>query len=379
MKRVNLLIPRQTLPRRANVAPEAIPGRAVRLSALVACLLATVFSPGCRGNDPDVFEPVQDSRYSIMAVGDTGRTHRFARLLGGQVAVSEAMMAEARESPVDALIFLGDNFYWNGLDQETLVPRVRENLVAPYCYFLRLDGPRSDEVEDACRVPEKSRRPVPIFAVLGNHDLILPGSPELEREAVPLFVPDWQMSSGLTRVVELGQGISLILFESEIAIDDARQVRRALKKAIRKTKGPWRILAAHRPISTNDDGEKKLGGYPGYVRKAIEQSGVPVQLILAGHHHSLQVFETTDPVPALHIGAGSGSKATPPLAKDHPDVRFSRMSLGFARIDLIGTEDNERLSVTLTETNRYPILSILDPPRRVARFEVDREGRVSAP
>ena len=373
------MIPRQPFPRRADPTLQAIPGRTAQLSTVVACFVATLFLYGCRGNESDSLEPLQGSRYSIMAVGDAGRTHRFARLLGGQIAVSEAMMAEARESPVDALIFLGDNFYWNGLDQETLVPRVRENLVAPYCYFLRLDGPRSKEVEEACKVPEKDRRPVPIFAVLGNHDLILPGSPELEREAVPLFVPDWQMTSGLTRVFELGQGISLILLESEIAIDDARRVRRALKKAIRKAKGPWRILAAHRPISTNDYGEKKLGGYPGYVRSAIEQSGLPVQLILAGHHHSLQVFETTDPVPALHIGAGSGSKATPPLAKDHPDVRFSRMSLGFARVDLIGTGEDERLSVTLTETNGYPILSSLDPPRRVARFEVDLEGRVSSP
>ncbi len=124
----------------------------LRLTALVACLFAGIFSYGCRGGDAEVFEPVEGARYSIIAVGDTGRTHRFAQLLGGQIAVSEAMVAEAKESPVDALIFLGDNFYWNGLDRETLVSRVRENLVAPYCYFLRLDGPRSSEVEEACRV-----------------------------------------------------------------------------------------------------------------------------------------------------------------------------------------------------------------------------------
>ena len=351
----------------------------LRLTALIVCLFAGIFSYGCRGGEADVFEPIEGARYSIIAVGDTGRTHHLAQLLGGQIAVSEAMMAEAQQSPVNALIFLGDYFYWNGLDRETLVSRVRENLVAPYCYFLRLDGPRSSEVEEACRIPRRDRAPVPIFAVLGNHDLILPESSKLEREAVPLFVPDWQMSSGLTQVFELGDGISLILFESEVAIDDESAIRRSIKRAIHEAQGPWRILAMHRPISTNDLGERKLGGYPGYVRKAIESSGLPVQLTLAGHHHSLQVFETAAPLPALHVGAGSGSKASGPLAQNHPDVRFSRMRLGFARIDLIGNGQDERLSVTLTETNEYPILSLLDPPRRVARFEVDQQGRVFAP
>ena len=346
---------------------------------VIACLLAAFYSYGCQRGESQVFEPVKNPRYSIIAVGDTGRTHRFAQILGGQIAVSEAMTSEARESPIDALIFLGDNFYWDGLDQENLVPRVRQNLVAPYCYFLRLDGPRSSEVEEACRVPERDRAPVPVFAVLGNHDLILPQSPELEREAVPLFVPDWQMSSGLTRVFELGNGISLILFESEVAIDDQPRIHRSIEKAIHEAQGPWRILAMHRPISTNDRGEKILRGYPGWVRSGIESADLPVQLVLTGHHHSLQVFETRAPFPALHVGAGSGSKASGPLAQNHPDVRFSRMSLGFARIDLIGNGDEERLSVTLTETNDYPILSPLDPPRRVARFEVDRQGRVFNP
>ena len=103
-----------------------------------------------------------------------------------------------------------------------------------------------------------------------------------------------------------------------------------------------------------------------------------MQLVLAGHHHSLQIFETLEPIQALHVGAGSGSHAKPPLARDHPDVRFSRMELGFARIDWVGEGENERLIVTLTETAPWPIVSVLDPPKRVARFAVDLDGRVSS-
>ncbi|MEE3327503.1 MAG: metallophosphoesterase [Myxococcota bacterium] len=327
----------------------------------------------------DGWAPVEDARYSILALGDTGKKDVFAQSLGGQIAVANAMVAEAMANPVDALILLGDNFYWDGLDRENLVPRVRENLVTPYCYFLRLDGPRSSEVEEACRVPERDRVPVPIYAVLGNHDFILPGSPELEREVVPEFLPDWHVGSGLTELIELTDGISLILFESEVDLWDKVGIGREIARAIREAKGPWRILATHRPIATNDEGQKILGGYPEFVLKGIEASGLPVQLVLAGHHHSLQIFETTEPLPALHVGAGSGSHTKPPLAQDHPDVRFSRMALGFARIDLVGRGEEERLVVTLTETADWPILSAVDPPRRVARFEVDQEGRVSSP
>ena len=339
--------------------------------------IALLFLVGCGPDRSHLLTPVAGSQHSIIAVGDTGRSSVFNSLIEGQVSVARAMEAEAKREPIDDLIFLGDNFYWNGLDEETLVPRVAENLVAPYCYFLRLDGPRSKEVAEACNVPENERAPVPVYAVLGNHDLILPESPELQRNAVPDFVPDWRMSSGLTKVFELGDGISLILLESEVAIDDGPLIIREVEKAVRQARGPWRILATHRPIATDDHGHKRLGGFPGFVRDGIQASGLPVQLVLAGHHHSLQVFEVPSPIPSLQIGAGSGSRPAPPIASpEHPDVRFSRLALGFARIDLVGQNDSERLVVTLIQAPRYPVLSPFIEPQRVAQFEVDQAGEV---
>ena len=351
-------------------------GSWLRLVRLACAVLLLGLGEGCGSSEE--LAPLEGSRYSMLALGDTGNEEILAPLLGGQMAVAQAMVDEAEERPVDALIFLGDNFYWDGLGRENMVARIQENLVAPYCYFLRLDGPRSDEVEQSCGVPEEDRSPIPLYALLGNHDFILPESPMLQREVVPEFLPDWHVGSGLTEVIELTEGISLILFQSDVDLWDVEGIGREMARAIREAKGPWRILASHRPIATNDLGQKILGGFPGFVLKGIQEGGLPVQLVLAGHHHSLQIFETLEPIQALHVGAGSGSHAKPPLARDHPDVRFSRMELGFARIDWVGEGEGERLIVTLTETAPWPIVSVLDPPKRVARFAVDLDGRVSS-
>ena len=344
--------------------------------AALAMLLA--FTTGCRaGSDDSQPSPRADSRWSILATGDTGRTSLLPEIFEGQLSVAHAMIEEARRDPVDGVVLLGDNFYWHGLEREHLVERIRTNLVRPYCYFLDLDGPRSNEVREACAIPRQDRSPVPILAVLGNHDLESPEGVALERHAIPEFLPDWKMSGTLAEAVEIGPGVSLILFESEIAIDDEEAIRRALRSAIDRARGPWLILATHRPIATDDLGNLPVGGYPGFVTKAIAESGRRVQLVLAGHHHNMQVFELEAPTASLQIGIGSGSRALPPLARNHPHARFGTIELGFARVDLLGQGVDERLSVSLFQTSRWPWLARLRPARLRARFEVDREGIVT--
>ncbi len=317
------------------------------------------------------------ARLSLLATGDTGRDGVLLSLFEGQLAVAHAMAEEDRSRPVDGLVLLGDNFYWQGLDREHLVERVLRNLVVPYCHFLALTGPRSSEVESGCRIPLSARHPIPVYAVLGNHDLELPESVRLQREVVPEFLPGWTMSASLTEVIELGQGVSLILFESEVAIRDRDAIRAALTEAIEDAPGPWRILATHRPIATDDLGGPQEGGYPAWVQSAIAASGRRVQLVLAGHHHSLQAFALHEPSSLLQVVAGSGSRAEPPLAQDPPGSLFSALELGFARVDLIGFGADERLSVSLFGTARWPILARIRRHSRLAHFNVDRNGSVT--
>lgn len=332
---------------------------------------------GCERNEDAAFAPPAETRRSLLAVGDTGRRRPFPTFFEGQLAVSRAMTRVADAAPVDGLVLLGDNFYWDGLDRASLVERLRENVVGPYCAFLALDGPRSSEVADACPPDRRPARGLPIYAVLGNHDLERDESPRLQREVVPAFVPGWRMSPGLADTVELGDGLSLVLFESEPAIDDREAIGAALGDAIGRAAGPWILLATHRPIATDDHGRPRLGGYPSFVRDAIAAAGRPVQLVLAAHHHTLQAFAVGQPIPSLQLGLGSGARAEPPQASaDHPDLRFTRLALGFARIDLVGRGSDERLVATLYEAPPWPLLSSWVPPRAVARFAVDRAGRV---
>jgi len=362
----------------------ALGGRSGRRAALLATLfLPTALATGC--DAPATRAGADAARWSIFALGDTGRFEGRGALFEGQLAVADALAREARADPVDGLVFLGDNFYDRGLVRDELVRAIRTKVVRPYCAFLALGGPRSAEVASACPVPADERRPVPLYAVLGNHDLGSPESAALQRGAVPEFLPDWRMSAGLTRVVEVHPEVSLVLFESEVAIDDRAAIRTALIDALRAARGPWRILVAHRPIATDDLGGLPVGGYPIWVRRAIAEAGVPVQLVLCGHHHSLQAFALGPPTPLLQIGAGSGSRAEPPLATGHPDLLHAEQALGFVRVDLVGAGDAEdaadadRLVVSLFRVPRWPWLERLAGHRRVARFAVDRRGRVDPP
>ena len=74
-------------------------------------------------------------------------------------------------------------------------------------------------------------------------------------------------------------GLSDILFDSESFAYDPRNCT-ALSAALKAAKGPWRVLAGHRPISIDKDGGPLEHGEPGFdyaqwVEGAIEESGAP--------------------------------------------------------------------------------------------------------
>ena len=106
---------------------------------------------------------------------------------------------------------------------------------------------------------EGQRRPVPIYAVLGNHDYKTPESPRLERESIPEFIKNWSLPEQTAHTVELPGGVSLILVDSPLIARtrDTGEVRREL----RKSSGPWRILVAHHPIAIREGREPT--GYGG--------------------------------------------------------------------------------------------------------------------
>jgi hypothetical protein len=305
--------------------------------------------------------------FSLLAVGDTGKPRELVAALDPGLAVAAALAHADRESPVTGLVLLGDNFYPDGLREREFKDRVRSNLVGPFCHFIRLTPRGQGSLEDACPAREADRHPVPIHAVLGNHDYNERESPLLQRRRIPEYVENWRMPLGDFEIRELRGGVSLILLDSMAWLRGEQGD--ALTRAVRKSRGPWRIVAAHHPMV--DTGKSAVPRFERRMAKALDRAGVPIHLFLAGHEHNLQVIERPGDWPRLHVIAGSGSDLREP-ARGDAGRRFALAEHGFARIDL--TEGGP-LRITL---QRVPVVSAgAASGEDVARFSIDLDGTVS--
>jgi len=341
------------------------------VSSRAGCAVAiAVLLAACQPTAIEHPDPPGRIRLSFFAFGDTGTVPGgLVRSMQTQMRVAAVVEAEQRRRPADALVLLGDNFYPDGLAEKELTERVRENLVRPYCGFLALDGPSWPSVATACEPARRGVRPVPIWAVLGNHDRTLPESPKLQREVVPRFIPNWHVPAEDVEVVELVDddlvpSVSLVLYDAS-ALADQGDVA-SLERALGEARGPWRILAGHYPIHARHPGP--------WIRKALDGIDVPVHLHLSGHEHNLQVGAPEGRSPYLQIVAGSGSSARP-VRSPVEGSRFALVQPGFARVDLVGEGDAARLVVSLVALSVSP-LEFWIAPRVVTRWSVGLGGDV---
>jgi hypothetical protein len=267
-----------------------------------------------------------EAELSLLALGDTGRPTSWPARWMPQYRVGEAMAREDRRAPVEAIVLLGDNFYPDGLSRGSLKQRMRENVAGPYCYFLTLTRRGRRALRDHCDLSPAATHPVPIVAVLGNHDVGRGQGVALQRAGIPRFVGNWLTPDG-AHSYELGAGVSLVAYDSTAI--DAGLPATALARALAESKGPWRILAAHHPIANPGGGWHAEDAAP--VLEAIRASGKPVHLLLAGHQHSLEVLRA--PGAALHVVAGGGGAKIRPVAPTPAERLFGESRYGFARVD----------------------------------------------
>jgi hypothetical protein len=353
------------------VGSRGMTGRIARIAA--ASLCASLLAAAC-GADP----PEGAVRASLLLFGDAGAPPEDRGDHAHLLRVARAVAAEDRERPADALLVLGDNFYPHGLLAAELVHRVRETLARPWCRFVAPDGPRAGELAGACDLPLRERHPIPIHAVLGNHDVDRPESPGLQRDAIPLFLPNWRLAGRPVEVREPLPGVSLVLVDSEhvFAGGDAAPVG----AAIRSAPGPWRVVAAHRPIfglgHSHHEDPAQVAEYARRLRAAVAEAGAPVHLFLSGHSHSLQVLLGAPPDPPLHVIAGSTSDTGDP-SEDPRRVVLVRAP-GFARLDLVAAGASERLVVTLYRLLPPPLDRASSRRIAVARYAVDLAGNAVA-
>ncbi len=341
-------------------------------SAALVLLLALGGLGGCRR--PVDRTPLAGVRLSILAVGDTGWRNGLPGFLDPQLRVARALRDEDRGRPSDALVLLGDNFYPKGLRSSELASRIRESLVEPYCAFLDLSGPQAAEVAESCGTPKAERRRIPLYAILGDHDRESEESPDLEKHAIPRFIANWRMAEAAAQEIELGEGVSLVLVDGPALIESDDGT--GLREALRRSAGPWRVLAIHRPLATRklelDRTDPARTPYARLVRDAIVNTGVSVHLVISGDEHSLQILEMPSPYPPLHVVAGGGC-CPREIDSWSPYRRFGAGELGFLRIDLVGGSE-ERLVASLFALPSHR-LGVLGDPRLVARWSVDRALR----
>jgi hypothetical protein len=360
---------------RKNLLPTPHRNRSQRENFWVVSAVCALTFSSAVACTPDLGDPPAGNAHpvaSLLAVGDTGEPWEMLPwLFEGQLAVGEAMQREHADSPIDALVLLGDNFYPDGLLAHELLARIVENVARPYCDFID-PSPELvallDRVDRGCG---KGKQPPPrLLAIIGNHDVLSPGSVDLQRNEVPRFVRNWDMPAEDSPVLrELPGGLSLILLVSEWPWGDEQSDE--LATALRNARGPWRVIVGHRP---------PIAGHPqfsGMVARASRESGRVVHAYLAGHVHGLAAIRGTESAPALTVIAGSGSHAN---LQEETEYRIEGAdvmveALGFVRVDAFAGPSHPRLSISLLEARPSAALAFLGTTT-VARYEISLDGSV---
>jgi hypothetical protein len=334
---------------------------------LRAWLLVGVASAtwGCAAARLPSYEPRgPEVRLSLLALGDWGRLPKNGVTPPKQLRVAQALAEEDRHAPADALVFVGDNFYPHGLEADELEPRLRANLVAPYCHFVALTPLGQRALGDGCLEPESERHLVPLWAVLGNHDRSSAAAPELESRRIPDYVSNWRLLGLPVETLELPQGVSLIFYDSTLLrLPASASQLPLLTKALRESRGPWRVLVAHHPLSGK--------GVSRGIELAIADAGVRPQLLLVGHIHDLRATSPQPPMPAFQLisGGGGGDESNQDTL---PNQIFQAKSTGFARIDLVGAGTAERLRLRV-----FTVSATDDVPTAVAEWLLSLDGSLA--
>lgn len=225
----------------------------------------------------------------IAVTGDTGSDAE---------AVARGIAAVHAERPVDAIILTGDNFY--------------------PCGVTSVDDPRW-----SINVP-LTRIGVPIFPVLGNHDLCGKADPEAQVRATGV-VPNWRFPAR-AYVVATPLADLAFLDTNEGAVSFPPSTK------------PWQIAVGHHPILSS--------GYHGYLpRRDVKRMRklVPafraagIDLYICGHDHHLELIRGS----MSYLVSGAGSEPIPPvklrLRTVYPE-RVGRETIGFALLEVTRTE-----------------------------------------
>jgi tartrate-resistant acid phosphatase type 5 len=231
----------------------------------------------------------------IAVVGDTGK---------GAEEVTASIAAVHAQTPFDAVVITGDNFYPCGV---TSPSDPRWSLIRPL-----------------------STLGLPLLPVLGNHDSCGAAKPEVQIQA-PL--PHWLFPA---RQYTASSSVADLLFLDTTPFatgKDHGSVPAAVAQAFARPRGRWRIAVGHHIIvSSGWHGRFPRKEHDRMLELLPKLKSDEVDLYICGHDHHLELVDTR---PRMLV-SGAGSDPIPPLARrgktlwpDEP-----QRTIGFAVVEL---------------------------------------------
>lgn len=232
----------------------------------------------------------------------------------GQIKVAEAVRSAYSDDTIQFVCGLGDNFYPSGVNSGNLNKEVQDKFSKVY-----------------------SEIPTQFYMCLGNHDYY--GNPGLQlgisdldqRWILPNYYYDFTVKS------DSGVKAHYIVFDSNHTEYSAWKwsvQKRWMKKQLRRTRDRvhWTILICHHPWkSTGSHGNGK-----GRLKKLFDEltSEFPIDFVLSGHDHDMQLLEAGQGTHQIVTGTGSVVRRNHHRDINRPGLKFYAESLGYGKLSL---------------------------------------------
>jgi 3',5'-cyclic AMP phosphodiesterase CpdA len=216
------------------------------------------------------WRPVAASERSLVHLAVAGDVGGRGRDIKRVRATAEAVRQVDRVHPLDGLVLLGDNVYPSGDPA-----RLEETVFGPFA-----------EVIDH----------VPLFAVLGNHD-VRRGHADAQVTALGMPGRWWAHA--------FGDHVLLVGLDSNLVGDPIQ--RDWFAGTLAAATQPWRIVAVHHSPYSAGYQESDLAVRRAFV-PLFERFGV--QLVVSGHDHDYQRSTPVGGVTYVVSGGAAGTRRT---------------------------------------------------------------------
>lgn len=263
----------------------------------------------------------------FMADGDAGSGEE------GQRIVAASMKAYALQNPVQFVLYLGDNFYENGVKS--------------------VDDPMfRTHFED---IYDKTVLNMPFYAVVGNHDYRgdvdaqVAYSARSERWRMPALYYTFTVEYGVGETVQF-----FALDTNPIADGEDVSVQLAwLEDELGRSGAGWKIVFGHHVIFSNG----MHGDSPEMIEKVLpllEKYGVSIYI--SGHDHDLQIIRQANGF--IQVVSGAGCRLRDTLCRENS--LYAASLLGFTAFRV--SRDEMVVSVILHEGKRDYAFTISREP-----------------